>query len=89
MLGIGNLGWVQVDALNEGSGSARGMHGNASPSTSNVKDLLVLVGAIRWHVDVSHHLLLVQILVLDEANLRIAKGRDVPACLRVNEQKDL
>ena len=81
VLGIGNLGWVQVDALNERSGSAGGMHGNASTSTSNVKDLLILVGTIGRHVDVRHHLLLVQILVLDEANLRVAKGRDVPACL--------
>ena len=81
VLGIGNLGWVQVDALNERSGSAGGMHGNASTSTSNVQDLLVLVGTIGRHVDVSHHLLLVQILVLDETNLRVAKGRDVPACL--------
>ena len=80
MLGIGNLGRVKVDGLNEGSGSAGGVHGNASPSTSNIEDLHVLVGAIGRKVDVGHHLLLVQILVLDETNLWVTKGRDVPAC---------
>lgn len=77
MLGIGNLGRVKVDALNEGSGSAGGMHGNASPSTSNIEHLHVLVGAIGRKVDVGIHLLLVQILVLDETNLWVTKGRDV------------
>lgn len=82
MLGIGNLGRVKVDTLNEGSGSAGGVHGNASPSASNVEDLLVLVGAIGRQVDIGHHFLFVQILILDETNLWVTKGRDVPVYLR-------
>mmetsp|Transcript_27901 Transcript_27901/g.81964 ORF Transcript_27901/g.81964 Transcript_27901/m.81964 type:complete len:440 (-) Transcript_27901:138-1457(-) len=76
-LRVGDLGRVDVHPAHGRAGRAGRVHGDASPSASDVEDPLVGLLPVRLDEYVLHHLELVQFLIGAEPDLGVAEGGDV------------